>query len=378
MESIVAQIKTLAGKDDATRKSVIDALIKLQHSLETPFELIMRLYNSDFETVGARMAVDLGIFRALSESEQPLTVADLAQRSGAAPQLMGRILRYLASIDMIDETDKDTFTANHITKLLADPDREGGIHLSFDVQGPTNQALPDFLLERQYQDVVKNTDTAFNRAWKTELPFFFWVRTQPKLWDILHHALQVQWRADWLSGFELTHYLGGWTAQPGDGKVLFVDVGGSMGVQCANLKAKHPGLPGRVILQDMQEAIDIWKPIDGVEGMAQDYYAEQAFYYYRNIFHDNPDESALKILAGLRPAFAAHSLLLIDDKVLPDRGVHRHATMLDLAMMAQVGSLERTRQQWHDLLAKAGWEIIDVVTYDDEYDSVLVVKPADM
>lgn len=31
---------------------------------------------------------------------------------------------------MIDETDKDTFTANHITKLLADPDREGGIHLS--------------------------------------------------------------------------------------------------------------------------------------------------------------------------------------------------------------------------------------------------------
>lgn len=46
MESIVAQIKTLAGKDDATRKSVIDALIKLQHSLETPFELIMRLYNS--------------------------------------------------------------------------------------------------------------------------------------------------------------------------------------------------------------------------------------------------------------------------------------------------------------------------------------------
>lgn len=83
----------------------------------------------------------------------------------------------------------------------------------------------------------------------------------------------------------------------------------------------------------------------------------------------------LRILAGLRPAFADHSLLLIDDKVLPDQGVHRHATMLDLAMMAQVGSLERTSQQWHDLLGNAGWEIISVVTYDDEYDSVLVAKP---
>lgn len=136
--------------------------------------------------------------------------------------------------------------------------------------------LPDFLLERKYQDVVKNTDTAFNRAWKTDLAFFAWVRTQPKLWDILHHALQIQWRADWLSGFELEGYLGGWTARPGDGKVLFVDVGGSMGVQCSNLRTKYPHVPGRVILQDMQEAIDIWKPIEGVEAMAQDYYAEQA------------------------------------------------------------------------------------------------------
>lgn len=105
------------------------------------------------------------------------------------------------------------------------------------------------------------------------------------------------------------------------------------------------------------------------------YFIGAKFYYYRNIFHDNPDEGVLRILAGLRPAFADHSLLLIDDKVLPDQGVHRHATMLDLAMMAQVGSLERTSQQWHDLLGNAGWEIISVVTYDDEYDSVLVAKP---
>lgn len=46
MDGIAAQIKALAGKDDATRKSVIDSLIKLQYSLETPFEMMMRLYNS--------------------------------------------------------------------------------------------------------------------------------------------------------------------------------------------------------------------------------------------------------------------------------------------------------------------------------------------
>lgn len=39
--------------------------------------------------VGARMAVDLGVFRALSESPKPLTVKDLARQSGASPQLTG-------------------------------------------------------------------------------------------------------------------------------------------------------------------------------------------------------------------------------------------------------------------------------------------------
>lgn len=40
----------------------------------------------------------------------------------------GRILRYLASIGMIKETGKDEFSANNITKVLADINYQGGIH----------------------------------------------------------------------------------------------------------------------------------------------------------------------------------------------------------------------------------------------------------
>jgi hypothetical protein len=45
-------------------------------------------------------------------------------------------------------------------------------------------------------------------------------------------------------------------------------------------------------------------------------------------------------------------------------------------MMAQVGSLERTKEQWHKLLEdEGGCKILDIVTYTDEYDSILVVVP---
>jgi demethylsterigmatocystin 6-O-methyltransferase len=148
------------------------------------------------------------------------------------------------------------------------------------VCGPTYQALPDFLLEKGYQNITSNTDTAFNRAWDTKDPCFYWFRNQPKLFKHLHHALQLQHREDYLSKFPLESYLGDFAAQVTANKdeVLFVDVGGSFGIQCQGLKAKYPHLAGRVILQDMKETIDLVKdnPIPGVELMVHDFFQPQS------------------------------------------------------------------------------------------------------
>lgn len=96
------------------------------------------------QTAGARIGADLKIFSAVAQSEKPLTTSELAQLSGAAPELMGmyfrlllkntadsfqgRILRYLASVGMVKEESKDTYSANNITKVLADPNYEAGIY----------------------------------------------------------------------------------------------------------------------------------------------------------------------------------------------------------------------------------------------------------
>jgi len=82
----------------------------------------------NLQLAGARLGIDLGIFNALASSEEPLSLETLAKPSNAAPELLARILRYLASVGMLKETAKDKFAANNITKFLSHPGYQGSIY----------------------------------------------------------------------------------------------------------------------------------------------------------------------------------------------------------------------------------------------------------
>ena len=70
------------------------------------------------------------------------------------------------------------------------------------------------------------------------------------------------------------------------------------------------------------------------------------------------------------------SRILIDDIVLPHTGVHWQAAQLDLTMMAALGSVERTNEQWYALMKSAGLKILQIYTYTTWLqDSIIVVVP---
>lgn len=73
-----------------------------------------------------RIGCDLGFFKALDASSTPLSVKELAK--GRDELLIGRLLRYLASIRLITETSRDHFTANNCTKALANPAIQGAMY----------------------------------------------------------------------------------------------------------------------------------------------------------------------------------------------------------------------------------------------------------
>lgn len=87
------------------------------------------------------------------------------------------------------------------------------------------------------------------------------------------------------------------------------------------------------------------------------------FYYLRQILHDYPDEKCTLILKNLVTAMDADSRIIIDEMVLPETGAQWQETGTDLAMMAALGSKERTGTQWEALVATAGCKILATFTY---------------
>lgn len=55
-----------------------------------------------------------------------------------------------------------------------------------------------------------------------------------------------------------------------------------------------------------------------------------------------------------------YSKLLIHEMVVPEVGASTFHAMLDMTMMAFNAGMERTEQQWKDLLQKAGLVVVKV------------------
>ena len=71
------------------------------------------------------------------------------------------------------------------------------------------------------------------------------------------------------------------------------------------------------------------------------------------------------------------SLILVDEMVLPDTNASWQATQLDLTMMAALGSLERTQEQWQNLLQSAGLKILKIYPYNvSVHDSIIAAVPS--
>lgn len=76
---------------------------------------------------------------------------------------------------------------------------------------------------------------------------------------------------DWLDVVNFTEA----AASVAPNRALFVDVGGNVGHQCMRLKARYLNVPGRIIVQDLEESVKAAQPIEGVEFMVHNFFNPQ-------------------------------------------------------------------------------------------------------
>lgn len=71
---------------------------------------------------------------------------------------------------------------------------------------------------------------------------------------------------------------------------------------------------------------------------------------------------------------AGYSKLLINENVLPNKGASLSACARDMTMMAVLGAMERTEQQWRELLGKAGLRVEKIWTHGEAEGVIVAVK----
>lgn len=202
---------------------------------------------------------------------------------------------------------------------------------------------------------------------------------RPILKKAFHDFMEVQLASlpDFLTAFQFDKYVGQSTPET----PIFVDVGGGIGHQAELIRKKYPHLQGRVILQDRPDVLAKAEAGDNVETMAYDYLTPQPVkgarvYYFRQILHNNDDESCLRILKAQIEAMDEESVIVIDEKVLldlkPEGGVEEYTTALSLCMFSVFKALERKEGQWRKLLGGAGLEIREIRKFTEHGDAVIV------
>ena len=73
------------------------------------------------------------------------------------------------------------------------------------------------------------------------------------------------------------------------------------------------------------------------------------------ILHNWDDESSVRILSNTASAMTKrYSKLYLNEWILPDVGCPLFPAAVDIQMMMNFGGMERTENQWKELLRRAG------------------------
>ncbi|KAF7956538.1 hypothetical protein EAE96_003874 [Botrytis aclada] len=379
MDSIVAQIQNISSTaSEATRREMMVVLRDLAYSLENADDTIHRVGYLHLQTATIRTGFNLKLFETLSEANGSQDVKGLAQITDTPVDFLSRFMRYLASTGAVKETGKDTYAANTVTRNLAEKVTLAGVSHCFETIGPQYQALPAFLKKHSYEAPTDPLHTVFQDAWATELGAFSWYSTQPEKLQFFNDymAFRREPALSWLSVYPVEEETKNWDPS----LPVFVNMGGGVGHQCAQFKAKYPDIPGRVILQDLPHSIENALPTQGVENMVHNFFDPQPikgakFYFLRGVLHNHPDHKIRLLLRNIKSAMTADSIILLDEMILPETGVSSYAAAMDMTMMAACASQERTEAQWRALLSSVDLEIAKSSLYNpSSYEGVMAAK----
>ncbi|KAL9596224.1 MAG: hypothetical protein Q9219_005935 [cf. Caloplaca sp. 3 TL-2023] len=362
MADLLAQLRSVkdstqgADLDNASRLEATKLARTILLDLENPSDLVHRLLLQPAENVWLRIAVDTGLLEALNEAQLPQTAQDLAKATDVDLILLERVLRGLVVMRAVEEIDED----------------------NIDTLYPIWNKLPEFLASTGYRNPTDPENGAIQLAHPADKSFFDHLARNPaavKNFGAFMAAFTVG-RPNFLDFYPAAEQLvQGSKSDPQE--VMLVDVGGATGDQALEFRRRLPTAPGRLIVQDRADVIEPLPEVPGLEKMVHDFFNPQPVhgaraYYFRHVFHNWSDAPSLEILRKTTAAMVpGYSKILINEFVVPRRNPNSLATSMDLSMMSILSAIERTDQQWRELLSAAGLKIVNIWSPEGGTESII-------
>lgn len=322
----------------------------------TPETQMLRLASGHVAAQAVHVFASLGLADMLSA--QPRTADHLASESGADPASLFRVLRYLASIDVVELDDDGLCTLTRLGRTLCSK--------------PTSVIRDNTMLMASPQywnalgglvDNVKTGSTAFDRVYGK--PFFTQLAEDPAASSIFNAAMNSS------SRLGIAAILGAYDFSAAS---CVVDIAGGKGALLQGILRKHANLRG--VLFDaphvVEQATVDSAVADRFTKVAGSFFDEVprggGVYILRRILHDWNDEQALRILRRCREAMQPESKLLVIEAAAPtDLKSGADWLMLDLLMMVLMDGRERTGKDLRDLLGAAGFSVTATKTTRSPY-----------
>ena len=311
---------------------------------------VIGLITACWSTQAIGVAARLRLFELLAQS--PRASADLAAVTGSHPGALHRLLRALAALGLVLQTDDEfgdeLFELTEAGGLLCE-DMPGGVrgmalHWGDRLWGALSQL----------DQSVKT-----GKAWAASGSegFELMARDQGQM-AMFHQSMADQTgpvAAAMLEVYDFSRF-GGLT-----------DVGGGYGALLAAILKAHPRLTGQVYdLPDLGSAAGGYLETAGVADRAV--FVGGSFfkqvppgadaYMLKMIIHDWDDDQSVAILENCRKALGPGGVVLVMERIAPDRVTGAASDFVtirgDIVMLTAAGGLERTLAEYEALFARAG------------------------
>jgi hypothetical protein len=329
-------------------------------------EALIRLLTGAWATRAVATAARHGIPELLASG--PKTPDEVAGKAGLDPEATYRLLRALASLDVLKRRADGTFVLTAV-----------GDRLRADAPGTFKDAF------------IAETDTVHWRSWEKVADAVRTGRPQPK--EVFGMPAFDYYGKNPAEGEQfgkamqnISRFAAGAVLEAYDfsGVKTIMDVGGGNGSLALAILEKHPEMRGKVVDLPYMEThahagIRAAGAADRCGFEACDFFESVPkgadMHVLKFILHDWTDEECVRILTRCREALEPGGRLLLVEMLVPEEIQPDFVMLMDINMLVMTGGRERTEREFGTIFPKAGFKMTRVVPTKSPF-AIVEARPA--